>query len=111
MAIVGEREPLPDKAFETKLNIYLSRIFNEELGIQSISETRRGKGRPDILIYIGGVKIVIEGSYCKKDAEDDIKAKVEKGFADVGIALYYKEVIPDSVESEVLEKTLAAILY
>jgi hypothetical protein len=104
MAIVGEREPLPDKAFETKLNIYLSRIFNEELGIQSISETRRGKGRPDILIYIGGVKIVMEGSYSKKDAEDDIKAKVEKGFADVGIAIYYKEAIPDSVESEVLEK-------
>jgi len=104
MTIAGEREPLPDKAFETKLNIYLSRIFNEELGIQSISETRRGKGRPDILIYIGGIKIVIEGSYSKKDAEDDIKAKVEKGFADVGIALYYKEAIPDSVESEVLEK-------
>lgn len=95
---------MPDKAFETKLNIYLSQIFNEELGIQSISETRRGKGRPDILIYIGGAKIVIEGSYSKKDAEDDIKAKVEKGFADVGIALYYKQSIPDSVESEVIEK-------
>jgi len=95
---------LPDKAFETKLNIYLSRIFNEELGFQSISETRRGKGRPDILIYVGGVKTVIEGSYSKKDAEDDIKDKVEKGFADVGIALYYKELIPDVVESEVLER-------
>lgn len=57
---------MPDRAFETKLNIYLSRIFNEELGIQSISETRRGKGRPDILIYVGGVKIVIEGSYSRK---------------------------------------------
>jgi hypothetical protein len=95
---------LPDKAFETKLNIYLSRIFNEELGLQSISETRRGKGRPDILLYVGGVKIVIEGSYSRKDAEDDIKAKVEKGFADVGIALHYKEMIPDSVENEVLER-------
>jgi len=95
---------LSDKAFETKLNIFLSRIFNEELGFQSISETRRGKGRPDILIYIGGVKIVIEGSYSKKDAEADIKAKVEKGFADVGIALNYKEAIPDTVESEVLER-------
>ena len=95
---------MPDKAFETKLNIYLSRIFNEELGFQSISETRRGKGRPDILIYVGGVKTVIEGSYSKKDAEDDIKDKVEKGFADVGIALYYKELIPDVVESEVLER-------
>lgn len=95
---------MSDKAFETKLNIYLSRIFNEELGLQSISETRRGKGRPDILIYVSGIKIVIEGSYSKKDAEDDIREKVEKGFADLGIALHYKERIPDTVESEVLEK-------
>jgi len=92
------------KAFETKLNIYLSRIFNEELGIQSISETRRGRGRPDILIYVGGVKIVIEGSYTKSDAEKDIKAKVEKGFADIGIALHYKTKISDTFESDVLEK-------
>ena len=48
-----------NKAFETKLNINLSTIFNEKLDVKSISETRRGKGRSDILIFIGGLKIAI----------------------------------------------------
>ena len=59
------------KAFETKLNIFLSTIFNQELGLSSISETRRGEGRPDILIYLGGLKILIEGSYSKPYVEMD----------------------------------------
>lgn len=93
-----------DRAFETKLNIYLSKILNQELGLQSISETRKGKDRPDILIFVGGLKILIEGSYSKQDAINDVKTKIEKGFADIGIALHYKGDIPDDVESEVIEQ-------
>ncbi len=89
------------KAFETKLNIYLSDILSEKLDIQSISETRKSPGRHDILIYISGVKIIIEGSYSKTDAEADIKNKMKKGFAELGIALHYKQKIPDVDEREV----------
>jgi len=92
------------KAFETKLNIYLSDILGEKLGIQSISETRGGSGRPDILIYISGVKIIIEGSYSKIDAEKDIKNRMVKGFAELGIALHYKQKIPDVEEREVKKR-------
>lgn len=99
-----QRHGTSNKAFETKLNIYLSRIFNQELGLQSISETRQGEGRPDILIYVGGLKILIEGSYSKQDAEHDVKSKIDRGFADVGIALHYKQAIPDTVETEVIEQ-------
>jgi hypothetical protein len=94
----------PTKAFETKLNIDLSTIFNQELGLSSISETRRGEGRPDILIYLGGLKILIEGSYSKQDAEDDVKSKIDRGFADVGIALHYKQSIPDVEDKIVIEQ-------
>ena len=90
-----------DKAFETKLNIILSALFNEKLGIQSISETRRGRGRPDILIFLGGLKLIIEGSYSRTDAENDVKSKVERGFADIGLALHYKEVIGDFDDAKV----------
>lgn len=90
-----------DRAFETKLNINLSTILNEKLGIQSISEKRQGKGRPDILIYSGGIKLIIEGSYSKQDAESDIRIKMEKGFGDIGIALNYKQRIPDIEDAKV----------
>jgi hypothetical protein len=92
------------KAFETKLNINLSTIFNQELGLESISETKRGAGRPDILIYLGGLKILIEGSYTKQDAENDVKSKIDRGFADVGIALHYKQPIEDKADKEVIEQ-------
>lgn len=62
------------------------------------------KGRPDILIYAGGIKLVIEGSYSKTDAEKDIKKKIENGFGELGIALHYKNQIPDKTESEVVKK-------
>ncbi|MDA8054886.1 MAG: hypothetical protein M0Z77_04455 [Thermoplasmatales archaeon] len=91
-----------DKAFETKLNILLSELLNEKLGMQSIAETRRGGGRqPDVLIFIGGVKIVLEGSYTQRDAESDVNKKIEEDYGDIGIALYYKEQIPDTNEIEV----------
>ena len=60
------------KAFETKLNIIISTLFNEKLGIQSISETRCGRARPDILMFVGGLKMIIEGSYSRTDAENDV---------------------------------------
>jgi hypothetical protein len=47
-------------------------ILNENLRIQSISKMRTGQGRPKLLIYAGGVKIIVEVSYSKKDAEQDI---------------------------------------
>lgn len=74
------------------------------MGFQSISETRRGVGQPDVLIYVAGIKIILEGSYTKKDAEDDIKKKVEGDLPDLGIALHYKEQISDVSDIEVKEK-------
>ena len=84
-----------DRPFESKLNIVLSTILNEKLGIQSISEKRQGEGRSDILIFSGGIKIIVEASYSRHDAENDVNKKVENGFADIGIALFYLENIPD----------------
>ena len=92
-----------NKAFETKLNIYLSRILNENLKIESVSETRQGKNRPDILIYYGGIKVIIEGSYSKSDAEIDVQKKINAGFGDVGLALHYVKQIPDTKQENVME--------
>jgi hypothetical protein len=98
------REYNSDRLFETKLNTILSTIINEKLGIQSISEKRQGKGRVDILIFSGGIKIIIEASYSRQDAEHDVSKRVEDGFADIGIALHYLEKIPEVNDSEIKTK-------
>jgi hypothetical protein len=48
------------KAFETKLNILLGRLLSSELGIRATSEYIMPRDRPDIILYVNGVKIVLK---------------------------------------------------
>jgi hypothetical protein len=58
------------------------------MGVISHSE-HLSQGRKDVLIYHQGLAIVLEGSYNKKDAEDDAKKRIEQLAADVAIAIHY----------------------
>jgi type I restriction-modification system DNA methylase subunit len=94
------------KAFETKLNVLLGRILSNDLGINATSEYLMRRDRPDIIIYLNGVKIILEGSYSEKDAKADIAKRIEEGIADIGIALLYKEQYSQNLTDSELEKAL-----
>ena len=79
------------RAFENRLNVLLGRLLSGELGIRATSEYISRRDRPDIVIYVNGIKIVVEGSYSKTDAESDVKQKIEEGLGDLGVALYYRD--------------------
>jgi hypothetical protein len=64
------------------------------------------RARPDLTIYINGVRVVIRGSYSKHDAEKDVSKRIETGVGDIGIALFYKEAFPQSLTVLELEKKL-----
>jgi hypothetical protein len=49
------------RAFETRLNVLLGRILSSELGLRAISECISRRDRPDIVVYLNGVKVVLEG--------------------------------------------------
>jgi hypothetical protein len=93
------------KAFETKLNVLLGRLLSSELGLRATSEYLSHGRRLDVIIYVNGVKVVLEGSYSKLDAENDVKRKIEQGLGDLGIALLYKEDFqPNLTDSELEER-------
>jgi len=94
------------KTFETKLNVLLGRLLSKELGLEATSEYLSHRNRPDVIVYIKGIKVIIEGSYSKADAERDIERRVEEGLADVGIALYYKESLSSHLTDSELEEKL-----
>jgi hypothetical protein len=54
-------------AFESKLNVLLSRLLNQ-MGVISHSE-HLSQGRKDILIYHQGLAIVLEGPYDRQEGE------------------------------------------
>jgi hypothetical protein len=94
------------RAFENRLNVLLGRLLSGELGIRATSEYISRRDRPDIVIYVNGIKIVVEGSYSKTDAESDVKQKIEKGLGYLGVALYYREVFPQNLTDSELEERL-----
>jgi hypothetical protein len=97
-------------AFESKLNILLSKLLNQ-MGVISHSE-HLSQGRKDLLIYHQGLAIVLEGSYDKKDAENDAKKRIEQTAADVAIAIHYPaEEFPQDLTENEIEKKLQTIVY
>ncbi len=99
------------RAFENRLNVLLGRLLSGELGIRATSEYISRRDRPDIVIYVNGVKIVVEGSYSKTDAESDVKQKIEKGLGDLGVALLYREVFPQNLTESELEERLKSTTF
>ncbi|MGB9760348.1 MAG: hypothetical protein ACPLZG_11020 [Thermoproteota archaeon] len=97
---------MSEKTFETKLNVLLGRLLSRELGFEATSEYLSHRNRPDVIVYTRGIKVVIEGSYSKADAERDIERRVEGGLADVGIALFYKEGFSSHLNDSELENKL-----
>jgi len=94
------------KAFETKLNVLIGRLLSRELGLRATSESISSGRRPDVIVFVNGVKVIIEGSYSKQDAESDVIRNLEKGLADLGIALHYKEDFPSNITDSELEDRL-----
>jgi hypothetical protein len=94
------------RAFETKLNVLLGRLLSSELGLRAISEHISRRDRPDVMIYVNGVRLVIEGSYSRVDAEEDVKRRIEEGLGDIGLALHYVEDFPANLNDSELEERL-----
>jgi len=67
------------KAFEKKLNVLIGRLLSKELGLMAVSESISSYKRPDVMVFVNGVKMVVEGSYSKKDAEFDVRKRLDEG--------------------------------
>ena len=73
-------------------------------GVISSSE-QLGKGRKDIIADYNGLRIFLEGSYNKSDAEKDAIKRIEQLAVDLAIAIHYREAFPqDLTESELKER-------
>ncbi len=91
------------QVYETKLNVFLSQILNQ-MGVECRSEYI-GKGRKDILVYHQGLAIVLEGSFDKRDAENDAKRRIEQLGADVALAIHYPRVFSQKLtEGQIKDK-------
>jgi hypothetical protein len=62
------------------------------------------------VVWVNGVKVVLEGSYSRVDAENDVKHRIEEEFGDLGVAIYYKESFPSNLtDSELEERSRSSV--
>lgn len=93
--------------FEDRLNVLLSELLGQA-GVISYSE-QLGKGRRDMAIYYQGLRIVLEGSYTKSDAEKDAIRRIEQLPVDMAIALLYPPFPQEIPETEIKEKLKSSV--
>jgi len=95
--------------FENRLNVLLSELLGQA-GVVSHSE-QLGRGRKDIAIYHQGLRIVLEGSYTKNDAEKDATKRIEQLPVDMAIALVYPPFPQEMTEMEIKQKLKSSMFY
>ena len=90
--------------YENRLNVLLSELLNQ-MGVISHSE-QLNRGRKDIIVYHQGLRLVIEGSYDKTDAERDAEKRMEQLSVDAAIAIHYPPTFPQHLTETEIKKKL-----
>lgn len=78
---------------EEVINVQLANALTAR-GLAANAETIQSTGRPDVLIYLDGLKLVIEGraqNRPRASLEEDAKERVLEGAADISMAIVYPE--------------------
>jgi len=96
---------------EEVINVHLANLFRE-FGLESNPETIQKSGRPDVIINMGGLKIIIEGRFGNIDSlMNDIKERVLQGMADISMGIYYDSELRSADNVDVLITKLKTSSY
>ncbi len=80
----------PRRFREEAINVQLGNLLAAR-GLEATAETIEAGGRPDVLIILGGLKLVLEGrtEAQRQSLMRDAQARVEEGLADMAMAIVY----------------------
>lgn len=74
-------------------------------GLEASPENITKEGRPDVLINMGGIKVVIEGRFSDiASLHETIRDRVLSGLADIGIALLYPEKLQAAKDTKTIRE-------
>ena len=77
---------------EEVINVKLADALSAK-GLEADAETIQAKSRPDVLVSLNGIKLVIEGRHYKQGAalRADAKTRIQKGIGDISLAVEYSD--------------------
>jgi len=93
---------------EENINIRLSDIL-KEMGFKATGETISKGKLPDVMVYVGGIKINIEGRFGSsshiKKLKERCKSRIEDGICNIAVGIIYPEELREAVDDpELIEK-------
>ena len=101
---------------EEVINVKLAdALAARDLGVDA--ETIQLKGRPDVLVDLNGIKLVIEGRHEKtiKSLKGTARQRVYKGIGDISLALSYPEVLfttkSTSLSNEIVKREYSGAIF
>lgn len=94
---------------EEVINVKLADVLNAR-GLEAEGETIHAQGRPDVLVNLQGIKLVVEGRLenQKKTLFVDAKNRIEQGMCEISLAVCYPKGLYETPQKHLvaeLEKT------
>src|SRR5690606_20365405 len=96
---------------EEVINVKLADLLGS-YGLVADPETVVRGGLPDVLINMGGIKVILEGRFGgRASLIRDAKARIEDGLADISMALFYSDNLREARDQHELERKLRAARF
>src|SRR6266542_53825 len=92
---------------EEAINVLLGTLLAGR-GLDANAETIKAGGRPDVLINLGGLKLVLEGrqSNLRNVLYEDAEARIDDGLADFSIAVLYPVGLESAADMDELKSNI-----
>lgn len=95
---------------EPVINTKLAELLSK-YGLEANPETIKRSARPDVIINMGGLKIVIEGRFGEENLKKDVRARIEEGIADISLGVVYPHVLREANDLTDLETKMRKCYY
>lgn len=96
---------------EEVINVKFADLLSSH-GFDADAETIHSSGRPDVLVDLGGVRLIIEGRHEKqaRSLHEDAKKRVRSGMGEIGLAIEYPDHLFETPSTK-LEDALRACQF
>lgn len=96
---------------EEVINIQFAYLLRE-YGLEANPETIEKGGFPDVIINMGGLKVIVEGRFGNRESlKRDVKERIENGMADISIGIFYPQKIKEAASLDQLRDKISSVIY
>jgi len=96
---------------EEVVNVQFAELLGE-YGLEANPETIKARGRPDVILNMGGLKVVIEGRFENEQSlKQTVRERIEDGTADISMGLVYPNLLREAKNLESLKSKIQKARY